>query len=223
MLTPATDLVVAELGVCVPERRRLGVLVHVALPPVGRDRAERAAAVDQRDGAAETAGDLTRGVGRTFDLFTARPATSGELLLGLDQQRLRVGHEADAVEGAQERRDEGAERGARQETLGAGHDRRCPVEREGTELTTRGDGDEVRTGIETAPRHRERLLGVTGVRQREHQGARAHERGSPHLLQHGHGNRQLTAADHIEHVARDARSTHPDHDDVVDLVDRRKG
>ena len=68
VLTPRADLVVVELGIRVPERGRLRVLVDVALPPVRRDRAERAAAVDQRDRAADLARELARGIRRTVDL-----------------------------------------------------------------------------------------------------------------------------------------------------------
>ena len=56
VLTPAADLVVVELGVLVPERGRLRVLVDVALPAVRGDTAERAAAVDDRDRAADAGG-----------------------------------------------------------------------------------------------------------------------------------------------------------------------
>ena len=60
VLTPAADLVVVELGILVPERGRLGVLVHVALPAVRGDTTERAAAVDDRNRAAEMSGELAR-------------------------------------------------------------------------------------------------------------------------------------------------------------------
>ena len=55
VLAPRADLVVIELGIEVPERRRLRILVDVALPPVRRDRAELTAAVDERDRAPDLA------------------------------------------------------------------------------------------------------------------------------------------------------------------------
>ena len=64
VLAPAADLVVVELGVRGPERGCLRVLVDVALPAHRRDRAERAAAVDERDRAVDPAGELARRVRR---------------------------------------------------------------------------------------------------------------------------------------------------------------
>src|SRR5205085_2121103 len=57
MLTPTLHLVVAELGMRVPERRRVRVLVHLRLPAGRRHRADVAAAVDERDRATDALGD----------------------------------------------------------------------------------------------------------------------------------------------------------------------
>src|SRR5918995_3910552 len=62
VLAPPADLVVVELGVGVPERRRLGVLVHVALPALRGDGTESAAAVEDRDRRPDPPRDLARRV-----------------------------------------------------------------------------------------------------------------------------------------------------------------
>ena len=127
VLAPRADLVVVELGILVPERGRLRVLVDVALPAVRGDAAERAAAVDERDRAADLAGELARRVRGALDRGSALVAPRRELLLRQHEVRVRARREPHAEQRDDERRDERADRGARQESLGARQVQRAGV------------------------------------------------------------------------------------------------
>src|SRR5690606_34325612 len=81
VLAPAADLVVVELGVLVPERGSLGVLVDGLLPAQCGDPAQAALTVDQRNRAVDPPGELARRVLRTLDLRDALVAATRELLL----------------------------------------------------------------------------------------------------------------------------------------------
>ena len=120
VLTPRADLVVVELGIRVPERGRLRVLVDVALPAVRGDRAERAAAVDQRDRATDPARELTRRVRRALDLGLAGIAAPTRAAPARARAaRARSGASPMRNSVTSERRDQRADRGARQEPVGA--------------------------------------------------------------------------------------------------------
>ena len=111
VLTPRTDLVVVELGVGVPERGRLRVLVDVALPAHRGHRAERAAAVDQRDRAPDPARELARGVRLAFDRRARNDRAAMRAASAVSaSQVLRVRQHPDAFERREQRRDQRAER-----------------------------------------------------------------------------------------------------------------
>src|SRR5207342_291813 len=113
VLAPAAHLVVIELRVLVPERGRLGVLVHRLLPAQRRDAAEAAAAVDDRNGAPDLARQLARRVARRVGVRLALVAPAGDLLLRAQEAGVRLREHAHAEQQDEERGDEGTERQAR--------------------------------------------------------------------------------------------------------------
>src|SRR5438046_79822 len=80
MLAPARDLVVTELGLGVPERRDLCVLVHLRLPPLGSHRAEHPAPVDKWDRSPDVASQVGDNV-----VSTCRRVVAGELVAAADE------------------------------------------------------------------------------------------------------------------------------------------
>ena len=184
VLAPTTDLVVVELGVLVPERRRLRVLVHVALPAVRGDPTERAAAVDQRDRAADLARELARRVGRTFHLRAALIAPAGELRLRVHQHRVRARGETHPVQDRAQRRDESADRGAGQEARRA-REVQPPAHSIILQLPAARDRRRGAPFAAALARHRERLLGAARVRHRERERVGADERRRADLFEHG--------------------------------------
>ena len=219
VLAPPADLVVVELGVRVPERRRLRVLVDVALPALRRDRTERAAAVDQRDRAADPAGDLARGVRRAFDLGRARVAaatascscasTSSACASGSRPMQNSV-HEDGARPARRARHAACSRRG----TGCASPRRRAPRSRAAPRRPT----DDQR-----ARRRRSTPAAIDSVSSvpPEYDSANTSVRGPTnagvrYCLSTVTGTGSVAVRDRREHVARDPRPAHAEHDDVVD-------
>ena len=222
VLAPTADLVVVELGIDVPERGRLRVLVDRALPPHRRDTAEPAAAVDDRDRAVDLAGELARRVVLAFDGRLALVATALQLLLRLRQAGVRVREHSHPEEHDDQRRDQRSEREPRKRDVGGTRDVQCaPLVSKIGEPATARDRDDRRAGAERAARHLDRLLGVARVRDRERERAGAHERRRAVVLEHGERDRERGGSRGLHHVARDTGSAHAQHHDVVDV--RRLG
>ena len=173
VLAPAAHLVVVELGVLVPERGRLGVLVHRLLPPQRGDAAEPAGAVDDRDRAPDLARQLARRVALALDRRAALVAPARELLLRAQQCGVRLGQHAHPEQHDEQRRHQRAEREPRHEdVVGARHVQRRRLARRVAPARHRC---EIATSVApaaSAPRAiSTRLLGVARVRQRERERA----------------------------------------------------
>ena len=176
VLAPAAHLVVVELGVLVPERGRLGVLVHRLLPPHRGDAAEPAAAVDDRDGAPDLARQLARRVARArrpIGLALVAPALRAAPA-PRSSAGVRLGQHAHAEQHDEQRRHQRAERQPRHRGCRRGSGTCSDPDSCAScgELATAGDRDERGARRERAARHLERLLGVARVRQRERERAR---------------------------------------------------
>ena len=128
---------------------------------------------------------------------------------------------ADAQNQLASRRDQGAERGPRQETFGTRDVHRVRTGGDRAERASERHDDETRALLDDGFRHRHRLLGATRVRHRERERSRPDEPRRAVLLQHRDRHRQGRVRDRCEHVARDARTAHAEHDDVVDVAHRR--
>src|SRR5262245_44435141 len=119
VLAPAADLVVVELGVLVPERGGLRILVHTALPAVRGDTPERAAAVEDRDRATELPRDLARRIRGARHAARTTVAPARELRLRRDEIRVATRCQSGAEQGHDDGSDQRADRGARHEAAGA--------------------------------------------------------------------------------------------------------
>ncbi len=156
-----------ELGVGVPERGRLGVLVDVALPPVRGDRAERAAAVEEWDRAIDLPRQLARGVRDAFDVGPAGVASLRELRLRVHEQRVRARREPEAEQHRAQRGDQRADGGAGQVARRARHVQRAARRARSVRARRRTRPRPAGRPAGAAPRAIEtRLLGVAGVRHR---------------------------------------------------------
>src|SRR5215211_5586479 len=222
VLAPPADLVVVELGVGIPERRRLCVLVHVALPALRGDGPEGAAAVEDRDRRPDPPRDLARWIGGRVDVSAALLAPGRELAPRRVEPLPRAGKEAHPLEHHEQRRQERADRGAREVPGRTGHVYRAPLPRQGFQLSASTDGDEARARVERAGGHPQGLVGVARVRDCESERARSDETRRADLLEHDHGYGERRIGDGGEHVAGDPRTAHAEHDDVVDVGRRRK-
>ena len=120
------------------------------------------------------------------------------------------------------RRDERADRGARQEPRRAREVQRARVARDVGEPTAARDRDELRAPLDRARRHRHGLFGVARVRHRDRERLGTDERGRADLLQHRDRNRELVVERGRDDVARDPRTAHAEHDDVADRVAARE-
>ena len=173
VLAPAADLVVVELGIGVPERGRLGVLVHVALPALGGDGAEGAAAVEDRDRRPDPPGDLARRVGGGVDVTTALLAPRRELASSRVEPLPGVGKEAHPLEHDEQGCQERADRRTREVAGRTRHVHRTALPRQGFKSPASTDGDEAGAGVERAGGHLQGLVGVARVRDCERERARA--------------------------------------------------
>ena len=226
VLTPAADLVVVELGIRVPERGRLRVLVHRLLPAQRRDRAEPAAC-RRRAGSCGRSGARARGPG------CAAPSTSGAALVAAVRELLlRAATRPRAPRAAcpcgtaiTDNGATSAPSAARGTGMPSGHGR-CtrPCSRASSrERAARRDRVTSCAPASSAPsRHRRASLRCrpsTRPRRRASAGRRSRR---AVLLQHGDGHRQRRRADGRDDVAGDARSAHAEHDDVVEVVGCRE-
>ena len=223
VLAPPGDLVMAELGLGVPERRDLGVLVHLRLPPLGGHSAHRATAVDQRDGPADVAGQ----VGDDAAL-QCRAVAAGELVAardeaadGLVDPAPGAGKQPDLLEHDQRRDGEGAyARAGLGDVVGHADHRGAPCLAEAGQLAAAADDDDVGSLDGRLTGGLDRLLGVARERDRKDQRAFADERRQLVGLGDDHGNGHERSGDGRDDVARDAAAAHTEHDDGVDVVDR---
>ena len=166
VLAPAADLVVGHLGQDAGERRRLGVLVHLALEPVGGHAADGVAAVGDRDRATDGARQLLRGATVEDELVAPAPHLRHRLgdVLGCS------GEEPDAFEDDEGRNAHRADAGARHGALGQHDVRRVPPRGEAPELAARGQHHHPRPGGGRRLGRLDRLLGVPRVGDGEAEG-----------------------------------------------------
>src|SRR5438874_504529 len=80
VLAPARDLVVAQLRLGVPEGGDLGVLVHLGLPPLGGNSADRSPAVDEGDRPPDRSGQPRNELVPTHDLVAPHGQAAHGLL-----------------------------------------------------------------------------------------------------------------------------------------------
>src|SRR5581483_3109034 len=172
VLAPALHLVVRQLGLAGPERRALGVLVDLVLPPQGGGGAEAVAAEDHRDGATDAAGDG----GRFVVVAHQSVAPALQLTHGVVDPLAGAGEQTNLLQHDQRRDRHRTDACAwHGDVVGQADDRRAPTRRQLLELAARCHGHDVGALHRRLGGRLDRLLGVAREGDGEHQRLLAHE------------------------------------------------